>query len=115
MLYFWEYSKKVEALMNGAIVKKISHCNYQYGHILICKAQGRITDEKLLEERFVALEEKIESLLKSLPHEITVNFNRKLKPPDIFQKFPPWTHTPYFPLKFIRFDMDISYTFQIEY
>lgn len=105
-----------QAELNMNLVKKLARCNYQYGHILVCCAQGRITDEVALGKRFDALEKKIQGMVDELDltDSLEVEFNRKQVPPaNLFLTEPPFTHLPYFPLKFLLGGRDVSSTFQI--
>ena len=105
---------KEKAVQWAAFKTKLSQCNYKYGHILICIAQGRITDQKALEERFDALELKVENFIKEMDDEVTVHFDRKIKPPkEIYFKEYPFAHNPYFPLKFAYKGVDVSEFFRI--
>jgi hypothetical protein len=109
------HDNKTEWSIN--LARKIARCNYQYGHVLVCLAQGRITDAVALEKRFDALEEKILGLVEEMDHtgELEVIFDRKLIPPaGIYLNDYPFTHFPFFPLKFLLGQRDVSSMFQIE-
>lgn len=107
-------------MASGEITDKLARCNYQYGHILVCVVQGRITDEKALSERFDALEEKIEGLCEEwgqfFGSVLTPTFDREAVPPVAsYDKQAPWMHRPFYPVTFINdMDQDISNKFMIK-